>query len=485
MRIIILVILLTLLAPVAIAQWSQPALIGTRISDEKLAVSGNTIYAVGGVSPFHFMKSVNNGATWSQTFTPAPADSFYGCDMPDIIYSKGTIHIAFVAYFLYGERQKVYHISSTDGGATWSAPHRVFNNIHCAFLKYPKLAANGDTLFLSCRIASDIDSYILAFRSFNAGFTWQDSTVAEPLAWLTDSDPTMLYSIGRVHLIYQMSFLDPDSSGIEIFYRQSSDYGLSWGPRVALSNFPDHEHGQFPYASTDGLGYIIVSWFDYLYGSQCSVTGDILTRISIDNGENWLPMGRITYTQSGQQSASLIIGNTFHVIWNDTWLYGCSYPKLMYSQSTDWGISWSEPALISDSQAVAERSVNFTYTIVNQDTTLHAFMVREDTSGTNGLFLIRNQSIESIGEGNGAASLPDKLALSAYPNPFNSSTIISIDGTKQAEIAIYDITGRRAATLQAENGKVVWDASSFSSGVYFARVVGEDISKSVKLILLK
>jgi hypothetical protein len=83
-------------------------------------------------------------------------------------------------------------------------------------------------------------------------------------------------------------------------------------------------------------------------------------------------------------------------------------------------------------------------------------------------------------------TLPTKSGLlSAYPNPFNSSTTITLTGTTRADITIYDITGRRIATLRTDAGKAIWDASGHPSGVYFARIEEEDISKSIKLVLLK
>ena len=61
-------------------------------------------------------------------------------------------------------------------------PHQVFRrDDDFGLLKYPRLAANGDTLFLSCRVADFVDSYLLSFRSLNGGIAWGDSAVADPL----------------------------------------------------------------------------------------------------------------------------------------------------------------------------------------------------------------------------------------------------------------------------------------------------------------
>jgi len=80
--------------------------------------------------------------------------------------------------------------------------------------------------------------------------------------------------------------------------------------------------------------------------------------------------------------------------------------------------------------------------------------------------------------------LPD-FSISAYPNPLNSTTILSIGNGKAADIFIYDITGRQIASLVAKEGKAVWDASAYSSGIYFARASGGNKSSVIKLIYLK
>ena len=57
-------------------------------------------------------------------------------------------------------------------------------------------------------------------------------------------------------------------------------------------------------------------------------------------------------------------------------------------------------------------------------------------------------------------------------------------------VQIYDITGKWVRTLMDEELKpghhtIQWNASGFSSGVYFVRLQSGDFSKSQKLILLK
>jgi hypothetical protein len=80
--------------------------------------------------------------------------------------------------------------------------------------------------------------------------------------------------------------------------------------------------------------------------------------------------------------------------------------------------------------------------------------------------------------------LGDEFAISAYPNPFNSSTTISINDMEKGEIVICDTKGARITILKVNNGRAIWEATDISSGIYFARVIGEE-QLSLKLVLVK
>lgn len=79
-----------------------------------------------------------------------------------------------------------------------------------------------------------------------------------------------------------------------------------------------------------------------------------------------------------------------------------------------------------------------------------------------------------------------------YPNPFNPSTKIKIDVSARSivRLAVYDVRGVEAGVLinqKLEPGQfeVEWDASKFSSGIYFCKLVSGNTSEIRKMILLK
>jgi len=91
------------------------------------------------------------------------------------------------------------------------------------------------------------------------------------------------------------------------------------------------------------------------------------------------------------------------------------------------------------------------------------------------------------------AGIPSKFALNQnYPNPFNPSTEIRYDLTKSgnATMKIYNQAGKEVYTLvngykNAGSYSVKFDASSFSSGVYYYTLEAEGNVSTKKMVLVK
>jgi hypothetical protein len=71
----------------------------------------------------------------------------------------------------------------------------------------------------------------------------------------------------------------------------------------------------------------------------------------------------------------------------------------------------------------------------------------------------------------------DFVLYQNYPNPFNPVTAIGyqLSAVSQVELSVYNLLGQRVATLvnekqNAGSYQVEWDASGFSSGIYFYRM---------------
>jgi hypothetical protein len=83
--------------------------------------------------------------------------------------------------------------------------------------------------------------------------------------------------------------------------------------------------------------------------------------------------------------------------------------------------------------------------------------------------------------------------ISAFPNPFNSSVVISFElrDASLYDLAIFDINGREVWRLASGishlgTNEVEWDAKGMPSGIYFARLSVEGSRSAVqKMLLLK
>jgi PKD repeat protein len=92
-----------------------------------------------------------------------------------------------------------------------------------------------------------------------------------------------------------------------------------------------------------------------------------------------------------------------------------------------------------------------------------------------------------------SSTLPVNFKLfDSYPNPFNPETIIKFDVPKTQLIGlkVFDVMGKEIAVLLNENltpgtYQYSWNASEFSSGVYYLRMETNGFMDTKKLLLIK
>jgi hypothetical protein len=109
------------------------------------------------------------------------------------------------------------------------------------------------------------------------------------------------------------------------------------------------------------------------------------------------------------------------------------------------------------------------------------------------VLIYTNLNLISDVQDRGVSLLPKKqISHQNYPNPFNPKTIINYELpiTNYVDISIYNLLGQKVATLvnerqQAGFHQVEWDASRFSSGVYYYRLEVGQFQEVKKMILLR
>lgn len=109
----------------------------------------------------------------------------------------------------------------------------------------------------------------------------------------------------------------------------------------------------------------------------------------------------------------------------------------------------------------------------------------------NGIWKVNISQLTGIT--NISNSVPEKFLLEQnYPNPFNPSTKIkfAVPNSGAVKLVVYDGAGREVSTLvdqslNAGSYEAEFNASSFSSGVYYYKLVSGGFSETRKMILTK
>ena len=121
----------------------------------------------------------------------------------------------------------------------------------------------------------------------------------------------------------------------------------------------------------------------------------------------------------------------------------------------------------------------------NEGVVLEEFIV----SAIPGSFEFYNYDVTSIED---QKIIPKVTSVHNYPNPFNPKTTIQFDNVINSPYRIYicDITGRKIKEFNIDSyhvgqQNIIWDASDYSSGIYFAIFEQLGNSSLRKLSLIK
>ena len=134
-----------------------------------------------------------------------------------------------------------------------------------------------------------------------------------------------------VHLVW-FDTRDTTIEIYEIYYKRSTDGGLTWGPDLRMTAEPADSRA--PSIAASGA-YSMMVWYDKRDGSN----GEIYFRKSDDGGLTWSPDTRLTYDPAYSSRPSVALsGMTAHVFWGDsrTGLF-----EIFYKRSTDNGSTWT------------------------------------------------------------------------------------------------------------------------------------------------
>ncbi len=484
---ILLMFIILILSNTVFSQWSadlrltnDPAT--SLLSDDRcLAVSGNLIHVVwqeyrNGDPEIYYKRSTNKGTSWETDVRITNALEYSGS--PCVGAYSNFVHIFWTDQRTGGGN--IYYLRSTNNGTTWENEVLIESNANSSF--YPSAYVSGSSIVVTWEDNRDGNWEIYSKRSVNSGANWfTEFRLTNDTGSQTESSVSI--SGSNIHCVWKDNRHGED----EIYYRNSSNFGVSWQPEVRLT---DNVYASAtPCVETTG-STVCVFWRYNGNGNS-----EIYFKKSNDNGNTFGTETRLTNAPNNSilPSAS-IIGQFYAVVWVDL---RTNFYKNYYKFSTDGGLSWSNDQLISP---VSNTGTTGSPSIIYSDTALHVCWF-DNRDGNDEIYYKKNTLTAPLGINSAVNEFPEEFSLlQNYPNPFNPSTNIEfyiplLRGVSKGRgvfvnLTIYDAMGKIVEILQNGNlkpgtYKAVWNAINYPAGVYFYRISTGSYSETKKMVLIK
>ncbi len=346
----------------------------------------------------------------------------------------------------------IYYTSNS--GINWNI---ILSN---PFLAYTGFATSPKATNYIATTYFDNDSSKNKFMlSSNNGSNWQSQYL---------NLPTDHYSAGISFTDAQHIYIGVNCQAVscsELNYIFSTNSGANWST-VSFPPISNDVYIMAPQFNTQNIvGFTFAEGY-YFYRYRTT-----------DGGASWSPP---EYFSLGNTEGMSGIKN---VDSSQTWL--CAKARNIYKTTND-GANWFEMTIpLNDTDIISSLGV------IKNGNKYYAYIGTLD-----GAIFKFTDNVIPIGIQPISNEIPKTFSLSQnYPNPFNPSTKIKFDvparrWISNIKLIIYDILGNEVATLvnqqiKAGSYEVVWDASNYSSGIYFYTLQADNFKQTKKLVLLK
>jgi len=270
-------------------------------SDERDDTTGNHNAEI------YYKSSTDGGMSWGPDTRLTFADG--GSESPSMAVEDSVIHIVWYDYrndTTGNEYTDIYYKRSMDSGLTWGPDIRLTSDPHNYYSGYPGVAVSGSVVHVvweDARNGGTGDVYYK--RSTDGGSSWgPDTRLTEDTA--NSWDPCIALNNDTVRIVWE----DDRDGNFEIYYKQSTDGGLTWGPDTRLTNNPADSY--YPTIAVSGSKLHVV-WQDDRYGDY-----EIFYKESLDGGVNWGADTRLTNDLNGSYLAFVAVTDSaVHVVWED------------------------------------------------------------------------------------------------------------------------------------------------------------------------
>ena len=410
-----------------------------------------------------FQKSTDGGATWlAEDRILRHFDEVEWLQLDVMVDSDGNV------YVVYSDRENgrlghVYCIRSTDGGATWSEPVQVDDNVAAVNVTQARVAMDSSgNLFCAWGDGRVGRGHVWSSVSADRGTTWSAnvrvSTDVNDTTRYGCANPDVFVQPGTNHYLVALEsyYLRHPVAPKCVFLYRSTDGGLSFQPGVQLDTF--NEYAGPPHVVAD-RDHIIC---DYT-GDPAGTSGHPLaeSRTFYTGPDTWGGVVAVhdTVLSSYYNGAKLAISPDGRV---HTALM-CS--GITYTFSTDHGASWAGLTQVNDGGGVTQ------YPDIGVDSDGYAYVVWVDgREGRNDIWFSTNNPaaiaeetshrLTGAAEANAATIVRGVLFLAERPSSSASTS------------SLFDTGGREVLDLSPGAN----DVSKLAPGVYFVRAVSRKLS---------
>jgi len=437
-----------------------------------IASSGSVVHVVwwdfrDGNMEIYYKRSPDGGISWSAD-TRLTNNSSESVD-PSVAVSDPLVHVVWYDY--RDTNYQIYSKRSPDGGISWEADTRL--TINDAQSYSPSVAASGSVVHIVWEDTRDLNHEIYYKRSTDGGISWEaDTRLTNHNA--ASFSPSVALSGSVVHVVWQ----DARDVNWEIYYKRSTDGGISWSADTRLT-IVDTTESNYPSVTVSG-SVVHVVWQDFRDGNM-----EIYYKRSTNAGGNWSADERLTNNPSPSSKPSVAVsGSVVHVVWDD---YRDVKWDIYYKRSPDGGVSWEADTRLTNNDAQS-----YSPSVALSGSVVH--VVWADARDVYWeIYYKRNPTGNVVGIKNINSEIPREFSLSQnYPNPFNPSTTIqfSLPRSEFVTLKLFNILGEEITALvskklSAGTHQAEWDARDLPSGVYFYRLQAGSFTQTRKLLLLR
>jgi len=275
----------------------------------------------------YYKKSTDHGNSWS-----APQRLTWNSGLSDtpkiVIDWLGSLHVvwsdsSFSSY-------EILYKSSADSGNTWGAVKRLtYTSVNS---RNPDIERDLNNIYVVWDQPKSSYNQILFKKSTDYGVTWlapQNLTFTNRNSYV----PVMVRDANSdIHVVWHEDM----SGNIEIIHKKSTDNGNTWSAPKRLTYLSGDSI--YPAAGVDPHGGIYVTWQERTHGPD-----EIYFKYSSDGGSNWAASKRLTWNSGYSQKPKIVITSGLfltagvHIVYLDG---SPSNYDVYYQKSTNNGTNW-------------------------------------------------------------------------------------------------------------------------------------------------